>query len=311
MDDQLAILAVDLDLDDRVLGDLVEVVGIVRRVLVAPLDLAVAWAERQHACRPFVVAGAVFRVPVRAGIADALIERVGVGVVGRGLPDRSAAVLPAVLAVLPGLVAGLAGARDGVGAPGLLAGVEIGAVDPAADAEFAAGRADDGDVADDQRRQRDGFGNRRVGHLALPDHLAGGLVERKHPAVERDRDHLVLPQRDAAVVDAAAGDVAGPGAIDAGIELPADHAALAAGDVDGVDRAPSVGHIHHAVFDDRRAFEIAELVPPAALKSAERDAEDHFQVLHGVGVDVFELREPMALDSCRGAGASCAAPSRR
>ena len=41
MHHQLAVLAVDLGVDDRVLGDLVEVIGIVGRVLVAPLDLAV------------------------------------------------------------------------------------------------------------------------------------------------------------------------------------------------------------------------------------------------------------------------------
>ena len=41
MHDQLAVLAVHLGVDDLVLGDLVEVVGVVRGVLVAPLDLAV------------------------------------------------------------------------------------------------------------------------------------------------------------------------------------------------------------------------------------------------------------------------------
>src|SRR5262249_44772563 len=148
---ELAILAIDLGVDDRVLGDLVVVVRIVGGVLEAPLDLAVRGREGEHARRPLVVARPVFRIPVGARVANALIERVGLGIIGGGFPDRRAAVLPALLAVLPGLVAGLAGARNGVGAPDLLAGVEVGAVDEAADAVFAPGAADDGDVAHDQR----------------------------------------------------------------------------------------------------------------------------------------------------------------
>src|SRR5262249_47311726 len=107
---ELAIFAVDLGVDDLVLGDLVEVIGIVGRILIAPLDLAVARAEREHACRPLVVAGPVFRIPVGARIAHALIERIAFRVIGSGFPNRAAAVLPALLAVLPGLAAGLAGA---------------------------------------------------------------------------------------------------------------------------------------------------------------------------------------------------------
>src|SRR5205807_10284768 len=126
---------------------------------------------------------------------------------------------------------------NGERAPRLLAGVEIGGVDIAADAELAARRADDRDVADDQRRDGERLTQRRVGDLALPHDLAGRLVGSDQTAVERDRDHLVLPQRDAAVVHAAAGDVARPGAIGAGVHLPLEHAATAAADVDRVDRA--------------------------------------------------------------------------
>src|SRR4029077_3053892 len=104
MDHELAVLAIDLGVDDRVLGDFVVVVGIVGGILVAPFDLAVVRAERQHARGPLVVARAIFGVPVGAGIADALIEGIALRIVGRGLPYGSAAVLPALLAVLPGLV---------------------------------------------------------------------------------------------------------------------------------------------------------------------------------------------------------------
>jgi hypothetical protein len=47
MDDELAVFAVDLRIDDRVLGDFVEVVRIVRGILETPLDLAVIGAEQQ------------------------------------------------------------------------------------------------------------------------------------------------------------------------------------------------------------------------------------------------------------------------
>src|SRR5262249_57491554 len=107
VNDELAILAVDLGVDDRVLGDLVVVVGVVRCVLEAPLDLAVGRADREHARRPLVVAGPILRIIVRARIADALIERVALWIVGRGLPDRRAAVLPALLSILPPLVSRL------------------------------------------------------------------------------------------------------------------------------------------------------------------------------------------------------------
>src|SRR5258708_32648160 len=117
MDHKIAFLAIVLGIDDRVLGDFVVIVGIVGGILVAPLDLAVGRADRQHAGRPLVVARAIFGVPVGAGIADALIERIRIRVVCGGLPDRSAAMPPALLASLPGLVARFARSRDGVGAP--------------------------------------------------------------------------------------------------------------------------------------------------------------------------------------------------
>src|SRR5208337_4284947 len=126
-----------------------------------------------------------------------------------------------------------------IGAPCRLAGVEVGRLDEAADAVLAAGRTDDGDVTDDERGDGQGFADGRVRDLALPHHLAGLLVRRKHAAVEGDGDDLVLPQRDAAVVDAAAGHVAGPGAVGPRVHLPLDGALLGA-EVDGVDRAPAV-----------------------------------------------------------------------
>src|SRR5262249_34537998 len=163
----LTVLAIDLGVDDRVLGDFIEVVGIVGSVLITPFDLAVGGIDGEHAPRPFVVARPVFRVPVRSWIADALVKRVAFGIVGRSLPHRPAAVSPAFLAVLPGLITRLARARDRVGAPSGLAAVEVGRFDEAADTSFPAGGADDGEIADDERRDGERLPDRWVGDLAL------------------------------------------------------------------------------------------------------------------------------------------------
>jgi len=58
----------------------------------------------------------------------------------------------------------------------------------------------------------------RAGSAALRSHTTSPVaaIEREDAAVEGDRDHFVFPERDAAIIDAAAGDIAGPGAVDAG-----------------------------------------------------------------------------------------------
>ena len=191
---ELAVLAVHLGVDDRVLGDLVVVIGVVGRVLVAPLDLAVGRRDREHARGPFVVAGAVFRCPSPGRHCRCPGRRCRSRDRRSRSPRSRRRRASSDPAVLPGLVAGLAGARDRVGAPRRLAGVEVGRLDEAADAELAAGGADDGEVADDQRRDGQRLADRGIGDLALPHHFAGRLVDREHAPVERDRDDLVLPQ---------------------------------------------------------------------------------------------------------------------
>jgi hypothetical protein len=204
-------------------------------------------------------------------------------------------MLPAVLAVFPGLIAGFAGARDGVGAPCHLAGVEVGRLDIAADPEFAARRAHDRKVPDDQRCQGERLAQRWLGDLALPHDFTGCLVDGEHASVERDGDHLVLPQCDAAVVDAAASDIARPGAVGAGIHLPFDDALFSGGKVDRIDRAPAVRHVHDSVLDDRGRLQIAEGIATAALETAQRHGINEAHVLDAGGVDLFEQREAVAL----------------
>src|SRR5665213_1361363 len=92
-------------------------------VLVERLDLAALGIEREHGTGVEIVTGVIGARP-RCRIAGAPVDRLGVLVVGAGHPGGSTTGFPVVSA--PGVVAGLALAGDGEGAPQFLAiiGVE-------------------------------------------------------------------------------------------------------------------------------------------------------------------------------------------
>ncbi len=119
---------------------------------------------------------------------------------------------------------------------------------------------------------------RLVAQIALPHHLAGVAVGGDDAAViARHRYDEIAPQRDAAV------------AVDlllAGVHLPYDVPAFAGTDVDLVDHAPGVRHIHEAVVDQRRRREIL-----VAGGAAERHREGEAKVLHVRLVDGVERRK--------------------
>src|SRR5690348_8383682 len=117
-------------------------------VLVIGLDLAGRGIEPQHGAGIEIVARMQGTRPWR-GVADAPIDGLGVLVVGAGHPGRTTARLPVV--ALPGVMAGLALARNGEGPPQLLAVLGIEGRDITADAEFAAGAADNDFSVDDQQ----------------------------------------------------------------------------------------------------------------------------------------------------------------
>jgi hypothetical protein len=121
------------------------------------------------------------------------VERVGLRIIGRGLPDRPAAVAPVLVAAFPGLIAGFAGAGDRViiSAPGCFSGVEIGRLDETPNPVFTAGSPHDGEVADDERS--DGNAQGGVSDLPLLGHFASRLVYGEHAAIERDGDDFVPP----------------------------------------------------------------------------------------------------------------------
>ena len=122
---------------------------------------------------------------------------------------------------------------------------------------------------------------------ALPGDLAGLLVGRDQPAVERVGDDEIAPQCDAAIVDAAAGDGASPVMVGLGIHLP-DQLAAAAMRIDLVDRAPAVGDVEEAVLGDGRALQPAMAPDAAALDAAELHGPGDLQVLHVIAVDLVQ-----------------------
>src|SRR5690606_28943442 len=146
------------------------------------------------------------------------------GIVGAGDPEGAAAVLPGIVVVLPGLRAGLARRRDGIGPPQLRAVLDAVGGDVVARAGIAAGAADDDLVADDQRRrgQVEAGILRRIVRLDSVDQLAGlgiGPVD----AMGGDGDHLIAGKGAAAV------DRQGRRLVDAGVHRPDDRAAVAGG----------------------------------------------------------------------------------
>ena len=168
-----------------------------------PLDLAALGIERNHRAGVEIVARPYRRVE-RARIADAPVDRVQLGIERAGDPGRAAAELPGV--ALPGFVAGLAGSRNRIGAPQMLAGLRIPAVDEVAGAELGAGNTGDHHTVGDQRRDRHRIAGLEIDGILAPQLLAGLRIERDDIGVERGAEDLAVVDRGAAIDDAAAHD---------------------------------------------------------------------------------------------------------
>src|SRR5262245_16143640 len=213
MNEELAILGIDLAVDDDLRAGGVVVAVVVGGVLEEPLHLAGRGIEGDRAVGEQIVARPVRGIVARRRVAGAPIGEVVLRIVGAGHVERAAAGLPGVLLVLPGLAAGLAGRRNDERLPLLLAGFGVEAGKPVAHAIVAAGGADHDRVLERERRGRE-FEVGLVAMLLVPDNLAGLGVGRDDAAViAGDRDHEIAPQRDAAVA---------VGLLLAGIHLPHD-----------------------------------------------------------------------------------------
>ena len=180
----------------------------------------------------------------------------------------------------PGVMAGLAGPRDRVGAPQMLAGLRIPAVDEEAGAELGAGNAGDDHAVGDERRPRHRVPVLELDRVLAPQLLAGLGVERDDVGVERGAEDLAVIDGGAAVDDAAADDARRLRRIfDLG--FPDLLAGL------GVDRHRGAvgGDVEHALVDQRLGF-FAAIVVEAVVPHRN-------QVLDVILVDLLERAEAL------------------
>src|SRR5262249_16728914 len=127
----------------------------------------------------------------RGGIAGAPIGGMVGGVVVARHPSGGTSALPGI--VFPCLVAGLAWARDRIGAPHLISRLGIVGRDVAAHAHLAARRANDDLAVDDLRSKRQVMALLVVADRLRPDFLAGCRIEADNEVVYCRHVDLVLP----------------------------------------------------------------------------------------------------------------------
>ena len=296
MGQQLAVLAVDLLVGEDHLVDAVIVPLVVGRHLIDPLGLAGVDVARPDGHRPLVVAGPLLRVPGR-GIARAVVDQVELRIVGvpapgrrrrRSSTDRLARCLcwkslptglPSAV-VFSGSISMSESGPIGIAAPGQLAGLQIVGADPTANAELAAGDADEHLVLEDERRVGAGLALGRIAVLHRPDDLAGLRVERDQRRVGLMQEDLAVGVGEAAV-DRVAAHHRNDVRILLGLVFPEDLAVVVE-----VEREDGVGerrmNIHHVADDQRRAFVTAQ--------HAGRERPGRRELVDVIGVDLLEFR---------------------
>ena len=217
---------------------------IVRRKLIKPFQLACICIERDHGAAIEIVAAAVVAVPVRTGISDAPIGQVEIRIVGSGNPHGSSTVHPGV--GRPGVVAGLAGPRNGVEAPHFFAGLHIVGRKKTADTVLTAVGTNEHLVAHYGRGHGLAVSLLGVGDLHLPQRLAGLGVQGHQLGVQGPQEDAAAGHGHAAVV--------GPAAVgrDRAHLVLVVPALLAGHRVYGIHVAERGGQVHDAVDYDRR-----------------------------------------------------------
>src|SRR5204862_4632428 len=107
------------------------------------------------------------------------VVQIRVGIERPGNPVIRAAAGPGLTVGRPGLGARLTRLGHGVGAPQMLAGLQVPTVDVATHAELAAGAAGDERVLDDQRSEGGTLTRTHVTNGLLPDLLSVCGVQRE------------------------------------------------------------------------------------------------------------------------------------
>ena len=238
----------------------IKVPGLSRRGLVVPGVGAGVGIDRDDGIEEQVVAAArTARLGhPRCAIGRTEIDQVGLRVIGDAIPNRTAAQLPVQVA-LPGggrlahlLVFIRLGrvARHGIKAPQQLAAARVIGRHIAAHTDLGAAVANDDLAVGHARRTGAGIGLGLIDGDHLPHGLAGLGVERDQAAViGTDIDLAVISSHAAVDHIAATLDAHGTGHLR--IEMPQGFAAAG---IEGIDLAPSGGHIEHAIDHQRRGF---------------------------------------------------------
>jgi hypothetical protein len=199
MGDDLAVLAIDLCIDERIDPDLVVVKKIARRVLEVPLHLAGFDVVGDRGVSEQVIARAVLRIEHGNRLARTPYGQIEGWVIRACLPESAPAVLPGVGVALPGFATRLARRRNRIRPPELLAGIRIQGIDMVASAPVPAAAADDELVADNERSTGQGVAVLWIINLNRLDQLTRVAVRPEHLTVAGYRDDEILVQRNSPV----------------------------------------------------------------------------------------------------------------
>ena len=245
MGEYLAVLTVHLGVDDDVAAGFVIVAIVVRRVLVIPFDLAVGGIEGDRARCVKIVAEAIARIIGRHRIARAPIGEVGGGIIGTRNVEGAAAGLPGIVLFFQVSLPGSPGPGSNRSSIACRRSSDR-ARRPSCAGRVAAGAADHDRILQGERCCRQ-FEVRLIEQVLVPDDPAGLLVGSDDPAcIAGHRDHEIVPQGGAAIAVLF---------LQHRVHLPHHRAGGAGAHVDLGDDAPTVDHVHEAVFDQGRRFE--------------------------------------------------------
>ncbi|MGY2937866.1 hypothetical protein ACVWZ6_007468 [Bradyrhizobium sp. GM6.1] len=224
VDQHLARLSIQFEIDEHILVDLVVVEQVVRVDLVSPFGAAGVGVAGKDCGAPEIVAAALVGVPW-ARIGCAVVDQIEFGIVGDPSPHRAAADLPAVgrprlhaeILALETVVERLEVVADqhvlvrarGVGAPRNGPGVFIERGDPAAHAHLAAAVADEHLALDHDGSHRDGLALVDLPELRMPQLLAGLGVDRDRVVIKRVEEDLAVVEGESAIDHVAAGNARG------------------------------------------------------------------------------------------------------
>jgi hypothetical protein len=147
---------------------------------------------------------------------------------------------------------------------------------------IAAGGADDDAVLDRKRCRGDAQLRLADAHIGFPHHLAGFLVGADDAGrVVGGRDDEIAPQGGAAVVGLLLG---------LGVHPPDDPPGVAGPAVDLVQRAPRIGYVDEAVFNERRRLDVF-----VAGRAGKRHRVGELEILDVALVGARQRREALAI----------------